>query len=44
MHTITDLVATNPFVLVTALDFSKAFDTVRHDALLTQQDGLAKYP
>ena len=34
LHTITDLLSSNPFVLVIALDFSKAFDTVRHSSLL----------
>jgi len=30
----TDLLSTNPFVVVIALDFSKAFDMVRHSSLL----------
>ena len=30
LHHITDLLTTNPYVRVIALDFSKAFDTVRH--------------
>ena len=30
LHSITDLLSSNPFVIVFALDFSKAFDTVRH--------------
>ena len=34
LHTITNLLTTNPFVIVIALDFSKAFDTVRHSTLL----------
>jgi len=34
LHNITDLLSTNPFVIVIALDFSKAFDTVRHSSLL----------
>ena len=36
MQTITDLLTTNSFVCLTALDFSKAFDTVRHDTLLSK--------
>ena len=34
LHNITDLLSTNPFVIVIALDSSKAFDTVRHSSLL----------
>lgn len=34
LHAITSLLSTNPFVIVIALDFSKAFDTVRHSTLL----------
>ena len=34
LQTITNLVAEQPYVVVIALDFSKAFDTVRHSALL----------
>jgi len=33
-HTIGTMLSTNPFVRVFALDFSKAFDTVRHATLL----------
>jgi len=33
-HTIGTMLSTNPFVRVFALDFSKAFDTVRHSTLL----------
>ena len=36
MQTITDLLATNSFVCLIALDFSKAFSTVRHDTLLSK--------
>lgn len=36
LQTITDLMATDSFVIVIGLDFSKAFDTVRHNALLTK--------
>jgi len=35
-QTITDLLETDPFVIVIALDFSKAFDTVRHNVLLNK--------
>jgi hypothetical protein len=34
LSTITNMLLTNPFVLVISLDFSKAFDTVRHSTLL----------
>jgi hypothetical protein len=34
LHTITNLLTTNPYVIVISLDFSKAFDTVRHSTLL----------
>ena len=34
LHTITNLLQSNPFVIVISLDFSKAFDTVRHSTLL----------
>lgn len=34
LHTVTNLLATNPYVCIIALDFSKAFDTVRHSTLL----------
>ena len=30
------MMQTNPFVVVISLDFSKAFDTVRHSTLLTK--------
>jgi len=33
-HTILTMLSTNPFVRVIALDFSKAFDTVRHATLI----------
>ena len=36
LHTVTHLLATNPYVIVIALDFSKAFDTVRHYTLLNK--------
>jgi len=34
LHSVTDLLSTNPYVVVMALDFSKAFDTLRHATLL----------
>jgi len=34
LHTITNMLLTNPYVTVISLDFSKAFDTVRHSTLL----------
>jgi len=34
LHTINTMLSTNPFVQIYALDFSKAFDTVRHSTLL----------
>ena len=34
LRTITELLSVNPYVIVTALDFSKAFNTVRHSSLL----------
>jgi len=33
LHSITHLLSSNPYVIVIALDFSKAFDTVRHAEL-----------
>ena len=36
LHTITNLLQSNPFVIVISLDFSKAFDTVRHSTLLAK--------
>jgi len=40
LHTITTLLQSNPFVIVISLDFSKAFDTVRHSTLLAKMVGL----
>jgi hypothetical protein len=34
LYTVTNLLAINPYVCIIALDFSKAFDTVRHSTLL----------
>lgn len=36
LHTVTNLLTTNQFVVIIALDFSKAFDTVRHSSLLNK--------
>jgi len=40
MHTITSLLATNQFVVIIALDFSKTLDTVRHSTLLNKYSHL----
>ena len=34
LHIVTNLLENNPYVIVISLDFSKAFDTVRHSTLL----------
>jgi len=34
LSTVTNLLLTNPYVIVISLDFSKAFDTVRHSTLM----------
>ena len=34
LHTVTTLLENNPFVIVLAIDFTKAFDSVRHSAVL----------
>jgi Reverse transcriptase (RNA-dependent DNA polymerase) len=39
-HTISTLFESNPYVIVIALDFSKAFDTVRHSAVLDKFSSL----
>ena len=36
LQSITDLLSNNQFVIVLALDFSKAFDTIRHSTLLNK--------
>jgi len=36
LHTVINLLQFNPFVVVISLDFSKAFDTVRHSMLLSK--------
>ncbi|HSN24566.1 MAG TPA: reverse transcriptase family protein, partial [Methylomicrobium sp.] len=40
LHTITHLLETNSYVIVYALDFSKAFDSVRHSAVLDKYSRL----
>ena len=34
LHTVTNMLITNPYVIVLSLDYSKAFDTVRHATLM----------
>jgi len=34
LQAVTDLLSSNPFVVIIALDFSKVFDSVRHTTLL----------
>jgi len=34
LSTVTNLLLTNPYVIVISMDFSKAFDTVRHSTLM----------
>jgi hypothetical protein len=36
LHAITNLLETQPYVIVYALDFSKAFDSVRHSTLISK--------
>jgi len=36
LSTVTELLQSNPYVVVISLDFSKAFDTVRHSTLLAK--------
>ena len=36
LHTVTDLLQSNPFVVVICLDCSKTFDTVQHSTLLSK--------
>ena len=40
LHTITNLLTTNQFVTVIALDFSKPFDTIKHQTLLNRYSQL----
>ena len=36
LHCVTRALETNPYVVVVALDFSKAFDTVRHNSVMSK--------
>ena len=36
LHTVSNMLLTNPFVHIVALDFSKAFDTVKHNILVSK--------
>jgi len=40
LHTITNLLQSNPYVIVISLDFSRAFDSVRHSTLLSKMSEL----
>ena len=40
LQSVTDLLSSNQYVIVLALDFSKAFDTIRQDTLLNKMDFL----
>ena len=40
LHTVTSMLASNPYVIVISLDFSKAFDTVRQSTMLHKLDQL----
>ena len=40
LHNITAMLETNPYVIVIAVDFSKAFDSVRHSTLLQKYASL----
>ena len=40
LHTITSLLQANPYVIVISLNFSKAFDSVRHSTLLSKMPEL----
>jgi len=41
LHTVTQLLVDNDYVIILALDFSKAFDTVRHHTLFEKFAGLS---
>jgi len=40
LHTVARLLTTHPYVVVIAIDFSKAFDNVRHSTLLNKMADL----
>ena len=40
LHTVTSMLASNPYVIVISLDFSKAFDTVRQSTMLHKLEQL----
>ena len=41
LHTVSTMLTTQPFVRVFAIDFSKAFDTVRHAVLMEKMARIA---
>ena len=41
LHTVNNMLSSNPYVRVFALDFSKAFDTVRHNTLMEKLSELS---
>jgi len=40
LHAVTEFLASNPYIIVIAIDFSKAFDTVQHKTLLDKMSQL----
>ena len=40
LHTVTHLLTIHPYVIAIALDFTKAFDTVRHNTLINKMADL----